>query len=418
MTLSRNVPDIMACNDCGQLFQRPKLSDGSIAWCHRCGAKLFYKVPDTISRPLALVLTCLILFIIANVYPFLGLRIEGIVQQTRMITGIAQLYSQGMPFLALLVLLTAMIFPLVQILGMIYILLPLTLGRIPGKAALVFRTLTHLKTWVMMEVYMLGILVSMIKLAKMATIIPGFASFAFILLICLLTAAMSGLNPEDIWQRLPVRAENPEPGQPKPSVLVSCHTCSFLCRQPVQGGHHVCPRCQSALHIRKTDSLRRTWALVIAAIILYFPANILPITYTSALGHEQGDTILSGVIYFLFSGSWHITLIIFVPSVIVPLMKLLILIYLLVSVGKRSAWKPKDRTRLYRITEAVGRWSMVDVYVVTILVALVQMGPLASIEAGMGAVYFSAVVVITILAAENFDSRLIWDAMEESDEPT
>lgn len=417
MKSAKPLPDIISCNDCGQLFQCPELTDGTIAWCHRCGGKLFYKAPDTTGRTLALSLTCLILFVIANTYPFLGMRIQGVVQETKMITGIVQLYSQGMPFLALLVLFTATIFPLLQILGMIYILLPVKLGYTPKKCALIFRILSHLKTWVMLEVYMLGILVSMIKLAKMATIIPGLASIAFIFLICLLAAAMSGLNPDDIWQRLPVKAEKTEPCQQNNSVLVSCHTCSLLCRKPIQGSHRVCPRCQSTLHIRKTNSIRRTWALVIAATILYFPANILPITYTSALGHEQSDTILSGVIYFLLSGSWHIALIILVASVIVPLMKLLILIYLLLSVRNRSTWKPKDRTRLYRITEAVGRWSMVDVYVVTILVALVQMGPLASIEAGMGAVYFSAVVVITILAAENFDPRLIWDAMEESDEP-
>jgi paraquat-inducible protein A len=156
--------------------------------------------------------------------------------------------------------------------------------------------------------------------------------------------------------------------------------------------------------------------LIIAAVVFYFPANIFPITVTSALGHEQADTILSGVIYFFFSGSWHIALVIFVASVVVPLMKLITLIYLLISVQKKSTWKPEDRTRLYRITEAVGRWSMVDIYVVTILVSLVQLGPLANIVAGPAAIYFSGVVVITMIAAESFDPRLIWDAMEESNE--
>jgi len=410
-------PEIIACNDCGKLFKRPELINGTIAQCDRCGAKLFYKTADTANRTLALSLACLILFVIANIYPFLNMRIEGIVQETKMITGIVQLYRQGMPLLALLVLSTAMIFPLLQIIGMIYLLLPLKLGYLPRKAALIFRTLCHLKAWGMIEVYLLGILVSMIKLAKMATVIPGLASIAFIFLIFLLAAVVSGLNPDDIWKHLPVKIRKKrEPDTQNSTVLVSCHTCSFLSCLPKKEVHHICPRCEASLHLRKTNSIRRTWALVITAIIFYFPANMLPITFTSALGHEQADTILSGVIYFMFSGSWHIALIIFIASVIIPIMKILILIYLLLSVQFRSVWKPKDRTRLYRITEAVGRWSMVDVYVVTILVAMVQMGPLASIEAGMGAVYFSAVVVSTMFAAENFDPRLIWDVMEESNE--
>jgi paraquat-inducible protein A len=122
---------------------------------------------------------------------------------------------------------------------------------------------------------------------------------------------------------------------------------------------------------------------------------------------------MSGVIYFVKTGMWPIALVIFVASVFVPLMKLSVLTYLLISVKRRSHWRPRDRTRLYRMTEVVGRWSMVDIYVVTILVALVKLGALASIDAGPGAIYFGAVVVITMFAAESFDPRLIWDVMEE-----
>ena len=168
--------------------------------------------------------------------------------------------------------------------------------------------------------------------------------------------------------------------------------------------------------MRKPNSLNRCWALVIAATIFYFPANLLPITLTNALGHEQADTIMSGVIYFMFSGSWHIALVIFVASVFVPLMKLIILIFLLLSVQYPARIRPEDRTRLYRFTEAVGRWSMVDIFVVTILVALVQLEPLAGIQAGPGAIFFAAVVVITMFAAESFDPRLIWDVLEEPHE--
>ena len=134
----------------------------------------------------------------------------------------------------------------------------------------------------------------------------------------------------------------------------------------------------------------------------------------TSLGHVQADTIMSGVIYFIKTGMWPIALVIFTASVFVPLIKLIILTYLLISVQRHSQRRQKDRTALYRITEAVGRWSMVDIYVVTILVALVKMGALANIEAGPGALYFGAVVVITMFAAESFDPRLIWDARERN----
>jgi paraquat-inducible protein A len=142
----------------------------------------------------------------------------------------------------------------------------------------------------------------------------------------------------------------------------------------------------------------------------------LPMTLTTALGTTQGDTIISSVIYFMTHGSWAIALVIFTASVFVPFLKFTILIYLLLSVQFKSIKRPKDRTRLYRFTEAIGRWSMLDIYVVTILVALVKLGFLADIEAGPAAIYFAAVVVTTMLAAESFDPRLIWDVVEEKHE--
>ena len=191
--------------------------------------------------------------------------------------------------------------------------------------------------------------------------------------------------------------------------LVRCHDCSLLAAAHLE----TCPRCGAHLHLRKPDSLGRTTALVLAALVLYLPANLLPITVTTAIGTRQADTILSGVIYFMQTGSWEIASVIFIASVFVPFAKLIILVLLLVSVRFRWRWRPRDRTVLYRLTELVGRWSMVDIYVVTILVALVRLGAVATIEAGPAAVYFAAVVVLTMFAAESFDPRLIWDALEE-----
>lgn len=193
--------------------------------------------------------------------------------------------------------------------------------------------------------------------------------------------------------------------------LIACHDCGLLV--PAGPGHARCPRCGAALHARKPDSLARAWAFLLAAAIMYVPANILPMTITTALGAAQADTIMSGVVYFIHSGSWEIAVVIFIASIFVPMAKLAILVFLLLSVQLRCRWRPRDRTVLYRMTELVGRWSMVDVYVVTILVALVKLGAVANIEAGPAAVFFATVVVLTMLAAESFDPRLIWDVIEE-----
>jgi len=191
--------------------------------------------------------------------------------------------------------------------------------------------------------------------------------------------------------------------------FLSCHACGLVHRAPGAGHDLRCARCGAALHLRKPNSIARSWALLIAAYVLIVPANVLPVMAVTSLGQTEADTIMSGVIYFLTHGSWPLAVIIFTASVFVPMMKLAILTFLLISVHRRSSWRPVDRTRLYRLTEAIGRWSMVDIYVVTITVALVRLGNLATIEAGWGAVFFAAVVVITILAAESFDPRLIWD---------
>ncbi len=197
--------------------------------------------------------------------------------------------------------------------------------------------------------------------------------------------------------------------------LWTCHDCALLVRAPAAGQHGHCPRCGAPVHRRKLNSVARTWALTLTAAILYVPANVFPVMTVTSLGRAQADTIMSGVLYLLKHGMWPLAALIFFASVFVPLLKLIAIAFLLTSVQRGWAWRAVDRTRLYRLAEVIGRWSMVDIYVVTILVALVKLGNLASIEAGIGAIFFGGVVVITMLAAESFDPRLIWDAIEERD---
>jgi paraquat-inducible protein A len=195
--------------------------------------------------------------------------------------------------------------------------------------------------------------------------------------------------------------------------LLDCRVCHLLVRRPAQPEHRLaCPRCGSTLHQRKPDSIARTWALLLAAMFLYIPAMALPIMETITITGARADTVLSGIVYLMTTGMWPLAAIVFFASMVVPVLKILGLSFLLVSVQRGSAWRTRDRARLYRISEAVGRWSMVDIYVVTVMVALVRLRALAVVEARTGALFFAAVVVVTMLAAMSFDPRLIWDRLE------
>ncbi len=204
----------------------------------------------------------------------------------------------------------------------------------------------------------------------------------------------------------------------RPRLL--CGTCELLMAGPVDGDTLSvvvkCPRCGARVHRRKPDSISRTWAFLIAATLCYVPANVYPVMEVTSLGNKQADTILSGALFLFEHGLWPLALIIFVASVFVPILKIGLIGFLAVSVQRRSQWRPKERARIYRMVETIGRWSMVDVFVVTILVALVHLGAVAQVEARLGALFFGAVVVLTMLAAEAFDPRLIWDVIEEADD--
>jgi paraquat-inducible protein A len=191
--------------------------------------------------------------------------------------------------------------------------------------------------------------------------------------------------------------------------LVSCETCRLLARpaSAQEPGH--CPRCGEKLEFRRHASIQTTWALVISAAICYLPANALPVLSTTAAGSTEADTILGGVVFLYTSGSWPLALLVLIASIMIPMGKIIALTYLLISIQRRSVRSNRERTRLYRLVMIIGRWSMLDVFVDTFTVALVQLSPLMSVAPGPGIVFFAAVVVLTMLAAESLDPRLIWD---------
>lgn len=191
--------------------------------------------------------------------------------------------------------------------------------------------------------------------------------------------------------------------------LLNCRACGWLLHDPNQSSPVRCARCGAVITARKPDSLQRASALLLAAAVFYVPANVLPILRTTSLGTTRDDTIVSGVLGLWSTGSWPLALLVFVASILVPCLKFLILGFLVWSTHRGWRWGLHDRSVLYRLIEYVGRWSMLDIFVVTLMVTLVQLRGIAIIHAGAGAPAFAAVVVLTMYAAQAFDPRLMWD---------
>ncbi|GLI34859.1 paraquat-inducible protein A [Desulforhabdus amnigena] len=403
---------LIRCQECDELFVVPDAPDKTTVKCARCGAVLYKRNTRSIANAFIFNLTALILLLLANSFPFLSMSIEGSVQTSKLISGALAVYRQGMWEVGLLVLLVMIVVPLAKILTNLYVLAPLHFGRRAPFAEQAARLVELISPWSMAEVFLLGVLVTCVKLADLGTIKVGVALFCFVAMIVAMAAGDAANEPREVWERLERSRPQPLPDPRERKRLLSCHVCHLVCRVDphTEDESAFCPRCGATLHQRKPDSLNRTWALVIAAAILYIPANVYPVMTVVSFGKPFVNTILGGVQELISSGMWPLAVLVFFASITVPMLKLVGLIFLLISIHRRSRWRPADRTRLYRIIDAVGRWSMVDIFVLAITAALVQMGSIATIVPGVGAMAFASVVVLTIFAAMSFDPRLIWDA--------
>ncbi len=401
---------LIACHACDGAHRIAPVPEGGKASCRRCGGLLYRNLPRALDRSSALYLAALILFLLANTFPFVALKYDDRVEQSLLISGAFALLKAGMAEIGLLVLLTSVVFPFLTICGMLYLLLSLRLGIRPRWMTPAWRMVRALGPWSLIGVFMLGLLVSVVKLQDLATIIPGVAFYAFIGLLVVSAAAAASFDPGVLWPRMGPVVRGPTSETAAQMGLAACRTCDLLVRRPAGGKHWSCPRCGSAVHgMRLPESVSRTWALLAAATLLLVPANIYPVMTVIRFGQGEPNTILSGVVHLAEDGAWPLAALVFFASFVVPITKIGALALLLVTVQRGSDWRVRDRTFLYRVTEAVGAWSMIDIFLVAILVALVRMDALASVRPGIGATFFGAAVVLTMMAAHAFDPRLVWD---------
>lgn len=424
------IDGLSECPSCGYFQRLPELEPGQVADCRRCRGQLGRRRANPpVSTPLAFAIASAVLYLVAITQPMMTLDLYGRMHVVTLLTGPLELWREGWTLVSILVLAATALVPPIVIGLMLAVLVAATRERLPGWAPKLMRRYEHLRPWSMVEVYMLGIFVAYTKLIDLAHVTLGPAVYALAALMLTMAATDSTVDIDQIWRkrrvarfvRLPdgrrvvvSTVDSTEQALPSASRLVSCTSCGLVCASEFDLPRTVvlgdCPRCKAAVRVRKPQSLSRCVAMLACAIILYVPANLYPVMTVVKLSRGGGHTILEGVRELYEAHMLPLALLVFFASVTVPVLKIGGLMIMCWCTWTGSATRLLDRSRLYRLIVFIGRWSMIDVFMISILVALVRFGGLAQITAEPGMFAFAAVVVVTIFATDSFDPRTMWDA--------
>lgn len=405
--------DWLICPHCAEIQKIVAISADHEMRCFNCGAQISTGRSRWLSIALSVSISAFILFLAANYLPFLTLEVGIQTHTVTIIDGVIALIERTEWLLAGLVFTTLFLFPLVELIAFIFLLSCYHFKKTVRGQKTTLRWLIKAQHWNMLDIFMLSVVVTAFKLTDLAYVKLESGAYLFFALVALLQLVFLRIDKRSLWQW--INANNYFCNE-KNEYAYDCRCCKALVGESIVEQTGQCPRCHSTVHKRIPASLQKTTALVFAASILYVPANILPIMEYTSVGITERDTIMSGVIKLLQDGLWGIASIVFVASIVVPIIKLLVFYYLLWAVKARATKGVKQRAALFRFVDLIGRWSMVDVFVVTILVALVQFGFVYTVEPQGALIAFGAVVVLTMLAAETFDPRLLWDAQLQAKE--
>ncbi|HEX4267858.1 MAG TPA: paraquat-inducible protein A [Steroidobacteraceae bacterium] len=408
----------VACPDCGLLQRLPALTGWHFAECRRCARLLAGPAVGRVDAPLALALGALLLMIPATIEPLLSVASHGAERTCWLSSGIVGLWQQGFAPLAVIVGAFCIVFPYVYLASLIAVLAGLRLG-VRAHLGPVFRWIMGLRPWMMLEIFLVGCFVaySRLRLVVGVHVLPG--GWCLMAATGALLLALTQLDERTVWEALPLRRASRQSrwhlgrrasDRRDRDRAIACTACELLVTGARPGS--ICPRCAATLHHRKPYSFRVTAALVAAAFLLYVPANALPVLTLVSFGDEQSNTILSGVLELIHNRLWPLALIVFLASIVVPLLKLCGLTWMLLATVQGSPRTLVARTRFFRFIDTVGSWSNIDVFVASVLVGLLQFGTIAQARAGAGLVAFAAVVVLTMIATRTFDTRLMWDASQ------
>lgn len=389
------------CPQCDILFRLPVLKRNQSAWCPRCSAKIRDGRDWSLSRLGSMAIAMMLLMPFAWMEPLLRLHLLGVRIDANVLQGIWQMTDQGDPLTAAMVLFCAIGAPALLVISIAYLWLGNVLGM---NLRPVLLMLERLKEWVMLDIYLIGIGVASIKVQDYAFLQPGVGLIAFVSLTLLSILTLIHMNVEELWERFyPQRpALRPDPN------LQVCTGCHYTGHRDPRGR---CRRCHTPLRHRRPQSLQKSWAALIASVMFLLPANLLPISIIYVNGARQDDTILSGIMS-LANSNVAIAGVVFIASILVPFTKVIVLFTLLVSIQFKCEQGLRTRILLLRLITWIGRWSMLDLFVISLTMSLINRDQLLAFTMGPAAVYFGAAVILTILAVEWLDSRLLWDAHE------
>ena len=379
----------------------PILGGSQTAVCPRCEGTLAGSATGRLEAPLALAGSALLLLLAASAWPLMTVSSLGAERQSWLGTCVSALWNQGFVSLASLVAVFSLVLPCIYLSSLVWILAALRFDW-GGPLGGLFRWVQHLRPWMMIEVFLVGCFVAYSRIKVVSTIEIGVGGWCLLAASLLFLLALTQLDERTVWESLPVNG-----AAGKGHETIACTLCDLIATHVHEGAG--CPRCGATLHIRKPDAIRRTTALVITGFLLYVPANVIPVLTTVRLGRADENTILSGVLELVHNDLWPLAIIVFSASIILPLLKLCGLTWMLLATRLSSRRLLVGRTRFYRMIDLVGRWSNIDVFAVSVLIAALRFGALTEVHAGNGLVAFAAVVIITMIATSSFDTRLMWD---------
>ncbi|MGA8707505.1 MAG: PqiA/YebS family transporter subunit [Steroidobacteraceae bacterium] len=394
--------DTIACPDCGLVQRLPPSRPKTVIECARCEHRLTRATRVGIEAPLAFSAAGLTLLLPAALMPLMSLVSFGIQRQNWLPTGVGALWRDGFNAVAALIFLFSIGIPFLYLGILVWVLGSLQL-RAGARLGRLFRWAVELRPWAMTEVYLVGCCVAYTRLQDVGNVHVGVGGWCLMGATLAVLVAGITLDESVVWDAMPYHGEAWVPS----ARSIGCDTCDLLL--PARQIGAPCPRCGTRLRRRKSDTLARTLALVIAGFVLYLPANLLPVLDIERFGHDQPNTILTGVRELIAAGLWPLAIVVFAASIVVPLMKLCGLSLMLAMTHRRSGRWLFGRTLLYRFIDFIGRWSSIDLFMISILVALVQFGALTRVKPEGGAMAFAAVVVITMFASRCFDPRVMWD---------
>jgi paraquat-inducible protein A len=393
---------LCGCGDCGQVQRLPPASQAGSIRCFQCRSVLERRTWRSRTAALCCALSGLMLLLPANLAPFLTTSVLGVSRQSVLGSSALAMQKDGWPLLALFIFGFVIVAPFLRFGLMSAVLGALHLGRRPGWLGPAFRWADTLQTWAMPDVFLLGLAVAYARLRASISVTVGVGAFSFIAVGVLALLLRATLDRAAVWRA--IRDQAPVRG----TALVSCTHCEWLAEAAAAG--QPCPRCRARLHARKPEAVGRATALSLAALLFYLPANLLPLA-TLPIGLTPTKyTVLQGVVDLAQAHLFGLALLVFCASFAIPFLKLAGIGWCLVAVARRSDRALKTRTRLYHVVEEIGRWSMVDPYVIACFVPVMQYNALIYGRAESAATPFALVVVSTMLATRAFDPRLMWDA--------